>query len=201
MTVSVLLASTSPSRRRLLENAGVAFEAMAPDLDEDIIKQALFEGAEPVIAEDLALILARAKTQSLSSRAGGRLIVGADQVLGCGDQIYGKPASREQARDQFLSLRGKAHVLHTAVVCADADGGVWEHVETARLVMRDFSNEFLGQYLALVGDEVTETAGGYKIEGPGIQLFSEITGDYHGILGLPLLPLLAFLREHGVMGT
>lgn len=201
VTPPILLASTSPSRQRLLANAGIAFEVATPPLDEDGVKQALQQGSEPVTPEDLAMILARAKADSVEAQHAGQLVIAADQVLSLDGKVYSKPASTSEARAQLIALRGKRHHLHSAIVCIIDGAVVFEHLETADLVMRDFSNEFIGHYLAWMGDEVTESVGGYKIEGLGIQLFSEISGDYQGILGLPLIALLDFLRSCGVAQT
>src|SRR5690606_8580099 len=121
------------------------------------------------------------------------------QVLALGDRIFDKPTSRDQAREHLVSLRGETHTLYTAVACARAGEVIWHHQCEAALTMRDFSNEFLGRYLAAAGDAVVASVGGYQLEGPGAHLFSRIDGDYFAILGLPLLPLLDFLRAERIL--
>jgi septum formation protein len=193
----IILASASHSRRRLLEAAGVTFRAVPAGVDETAIKR---NHARLAIGFDaLAAQLARQKALVVAGQYPGQLVIGADQVLVFNDQAFDKPISIESARQQLLALRGKTHCLETAVACARDQDILWSHIATARLSMRDFSPEYLTSYLATEGISVTETVGGYKIEGHGIQLFSDIDGDYFTILGLPLLPLLEFLRAQGVI--
>jgi septum formation protein len=193
----IILASASHSRRRLLEAAGVTFRAVPAGVDETAIKR---NHARLAIGFDaLAAQLARQKALVVAGQYPGQLVIGADQVLVFNDQAFDKPISIESARQQLLALRGKTHCLETAVACARDQDILWSHIATARLSMRDFSPEYLTSYLATEGISVTETVGGYKIEGHGIQLFSDIDGDYFTILGLPLLPLLEFLRAQGAI--
>jgi septum formation protein len=193
----IILASASHSRRRLLEAAGVTFRAVPPGVDETAIKR---NHARLAIGFDaLAVQLARQKALAVAGQYPGSLVIGADQVLVFNDQAFDKPVSVESARRQLLALRGRTHCLETAVACAKDQVILWSHIATARLSMRDFSPEYLTSYLATEGNSVTETVGGYKIEGHGIQLFSDIDGDYFTILGLPLLPLLEFLRAQGAI--
>jgi septum formation protein len=193
----IILASASHSRRRLLEAAGVTFCTVPAGVDETAIKRdhaRLGAGFD-----DLAAQLARQKALAVAGQHPGSLVIGADQVLVFNDQAFDKPVSIESARQQLLALRGKTHCLETAVACAKDQDILWSHAATARLSMRDFSPEYLTGYLATEGSSVTETVGGYKIESHGIQLFSDIDGDYFTILGLPLLPLLEFLRAQGAI--
>jgi septum formation protein len=193
----VILASTSATRRKLLEDAGARVVVMAPTIDEEVVKESI-AGSDPA---DVAMILAQAKVISVSEANRSALVIGADQVLSLDDRIFNKPKTREEARDQLLDLRGQRHVLTSAVACALNGEVIWSHDDEAQLVMRQFSNDFLGAYLAALDDEVCDSVGGYKLEGLGSQLFEEIEGDFFTILGLPLLPLLEFLRSQNVMLT
>jgi len=190
----IILASQSKARRRLLEAAGIEFTAQSAGIDEQIIRETLV-GPDPMPAADVALILAEAKAASISEKFPGDLVIGADQVLEFEDRILTKAKSPEAARNVLIQLRGKTHRLISAVVGVRAGTTLWRHTEEAHLEMRDFSNQFLGQYIAAMKASVTQTVGGYEIEGRGIQLFSKVSGDLFTIQGLPLLQLLAFLRR------
>ena len=194
----IILASASQSRRKLLEAAGVTFRAMGAGVDEDAIKQGHPSGAG---YGELAVRLATHKALSLARRHPDALVIGADQILVFDGEAFDKPDSVETARRQLLKLRGGTHSLETAVACARGSDVLWSHVESPHLTMRAFSPEFLQAYLAAEGQAVTETVGGYKVEGLGVQLFDSMTGDYFAVLGLPLFPLLAFLRAQGVMAA
>jgi len=195
----LILASKSRARRRLLKAAGLDFTAISADVDEDAIRQAL-DTDDPMPAEDIALILAEAKAVYVGKAHPNDFVIGADQVLEFDGHILTKSETSKAARQSLIQLRGKTHRLISAVAVVRGGETLWRHTEEASLHMRDFSNAFLGQYLAAMGDQVTETVGGYEIEGRGIQLFSKITGDIFTIQGLPLLPLLAFLRREQVIG-
>jgi septum formation protein len=197
----IILASTSPIRRRILKNAGLDFTIANPEIDEQAIRTALFEHGNRVAPDELASVLAQAKALVVSKKFPQSVIVGADQVLNLGEDIFGKPATKQQAKTRLIALRGKTHILTSAVCCALGEDIIWRDTQDARLTMRDFSNNFLGAYLAAQGDDVLATVGGYKVEHDGIQLFSELDGDYFTILGLPLMPLLAFLRARGDIDT
>lgn len=145
----------------------------------------------------LAQALARAKAQALSKPGDMTIVIGADQTLEHDGKLFDKPATLSQAESQLQSLRHATHQLHSAVACAQQGQIVWEDVSTANLTMRDFSDAELYRYLKLVGDKALTSVGAYQIEGPGLSLFDRIDGDYFTILGLPLLPLLAFLRQQG----
>jgi len=190
----IILASASPSRRKLLEAAGVEFRAIAADVDEAAIKR-LHDPLKGGFGE-LAAQLASLKALAVADRQPGALVIGADQILVFDGEAFDKPDSIETARRQQMRLRGETHCLETAVACALGKDVLWSHVEAPRLTMRAFSSGELEDYLAGEGEAVTETVGGYKIEGPAIQLFESIAGDYFSILGLPLLPLLSFLRTY-----
>jgi septum formation protein len=191
--MKLILASTSRIRGELLGKAGLAFEAMRPEVDENALK---FK-AKGLSPGHLAQSLAASKAISVASQWSQALVIGADQVLNLAGKAFDKPESPEEARRQLLQLRGRSHVLETAICCAQEDKVVWQHLGRATLTMRDFSESFLDDYLAHVGADVTSSVGGYKLEGRGAQLFETIDGDYFTILGLPLLPLLDFLRRQG----
>ena len=195
----IILASASPSRRKLLDAAGITFRAMATGVDEAAIKH----GHVPSKAGygELAVQLAIHKALAVAQHHPDALVIGADQILVFEGEAFDKPDSVETARRQLLKLRGGTHSLETAVACTRGNDVLWSHVESPRLTMRAFSSEFLEAYLAAEGQAVTETAGGYKVEGPGVQLFDSMTGDYFAVLGLPLLPLLAFLRAQGTIAA
>lgn len=193
----LILASASPFRRRMLEAAGLSFEVVATDVDEAAIKRDLLgSGSMPA---DIAEALAKAKAEAVSARLPEVLVIGADQVLALGQELFSKPANQSEAREQLLRLRGKSHHLHTAAALAVGGKAVWSRVEIATLAMRAFSDAFLADYLREAGDRVCHTVGAYEIEGLGIQLFDRIEGDIFTVIGLPLLPLLAELRARGVI--
>lgn len=195
--MTVILASTSAIRRQLLTNAGVAFEAVAPRIDEDVLK-ASHAGSSP---SQLATALAEAKAMSVSSTMTEGLVIGADQVLNLDGAGFGKPKDTQSARDQLRRLRGRAHRLDTAICCAEAGRVVWRHLARPELRMRTFSDDFLERYLHDVGAATQASVGAYQLESLGAQLFEAIEGDYFAILGLPLLPLLGFLRSRGAIAT
>ncbi len=195
--MTLVLASASPARRALLKNAGLDFDVVPAEIDERAAEQPLAESGAP--PEDIALTLAMAKAASVGERRPGDLVIGADQVLAFEDERMSKPTDMEAARRQLLKLSGQTHSLHTAVACARGEAIVWQHVETAHLTMRKLEPAFVGRYLAAAGPEALTSVGAYQIEGRGIQLFDRIDGDYFAILGLPLLPLLAFLRGEGIV--
>lgn len=189
----IVLASTSATRQAMLRNAGLEIQAVAPQVDERQLT-ALHPEWMP---ETTAGKLAEAKSIEVSTRMPGAIVIGADQVLALGPRIFTKPLDIADCRAQLRDLRGKTHALISSVVCSRDGKPLWSRIDTARLHMRGFSDEFLEAYLLRNGADVTTSVGGYKIEGNGVQLFSEIAGDHFTILGLPLLPLLAFLRETG----
>lgn len=194
----LILASTSKTRARLLESAGLSFIAEAPGLDEATMREAI--GAEKTLdPHDVAEVLARAKAEAVSDLAQGAFVIGSDQVLAFEDQILAKPKSMQEARERLLDLNGKPHQLHTSVAVATDGGTIWAYTDVATLTMRKLSPEFIGHYLAAAGEAVLGAVGGYQIESLGIQLFEKIEGDFFSILGLPLLPLLDTLRREGVI--
>jgi septum formation protein len=196
-TVPVILASASAARAALLRSAGVPIVAEAAAIDEAEVKASLRAARSAAAA--MAETLAELKAQRVSRRHPGRLVVGADQVLECDGIVFDKPANLPEARRQLLALRGRRHQLSSAVVLERDSERLWHHVSRADLQMRDFSDRFLDDYLRAVGDAALTSVGGYQIEGRGAQLFTGIEGDYFTTLGLPLLPLLDILREHGAL--
>lgn len=193
----VVLASASAARRALLDAAGLRFEARPAAVDEAAIKEAA--RAEGIAPADAAIMLAEAKAERIARRDPDALVIGCDQLLVCEGRWFDKPADVAAARAQLLALRGRRHELVTAVVCHRHGGRIWQHVAVPRLVMREFSDAFLDAYLAAEGERVTASVGAYRLEGPGVQLFASVQGEHAAILGLPLLPLLGFLRQHGVL--
>ncbi len=193
---TLILASQSTARAALLHAAGLRFEARPAHIDEAAIKDACrAEGLDPA---DAALTLADLKAQRI--RDPDTLVIGADQLLVCDGAWFDKPADAAAARAHLQALRGRAHTLVTAVVCRRGGQAVWQHVATPRLHMRAVSDAFLDAYLAAEGDALLSCVGAYRLEGRGIHLFDRIEGEHSAILGLPLLPLLGFLRQHRVLG-
>lgn len=190
----IVLASGSTARRDLLRMAGIAFDAETLPIDEDAVKQAMRQSGASVV--DTAIELAELKAYRVSSRRPDRLIVGADQMLEIEGEWLDKPKNLEQAKDHLLHLRNKTHRLISAVVVVKDGTRLWHTVSTATMTMRPFTDQFLNDYLDKGGEGLLGSVGAYKLEGLGIQLFSAIEGDYFTILGLPLLPLLDFLRNH-----
>ena len=194
---TVVLASSSKTRREILEKAGIVVEAIAPRVDEEEIKQSM--KAEKAGAAEIAEVLAEQKARSVSHQRPRDLVIGADQILEMDGRIFSKPHDLAAARDALADLRGREHDLFSCV-CVLRDGQrLWHKLDRATLTMRDFSDEFLDSYLRSIEDHALAGPGSYRIEDVGSQLFSHISGDYFTILGLPLLPLLAFLREHGAL--
>ncbi|HEY4134752.1 MAG TPA: Maf family protein [Alphaproteobacteria bacterium] len=193
----LVLASASASRAGMLSRAGVAFTKDASSVDEDDVKQAMC--AEGASVDDLAVTLAELKARQVGRRHPGALVVGSDQVLVCEDRWFDKPVDRAAARTQLLALRGKMHTLVSAVLVLRDGERLWHHIGRARLTVRPFTEAFLDDYLEAAGDAVLGSVGAYQLEGLGAQLFSRVDGDYFTILGMPLLPLLDFLRNHGVV--
>ncbi len=192
---SLVLASRSVARRTLLQAAGIAVELKPADLDERSVEaNALSQGPAAIAA-----FLAREKAAAVAALCPGRLVLGADQTLALGARRFSKPVDRASARAQLAALCGRTHELHSAIAFVQDATVLFEHVDTARLTMRSFSQHFLDHYLDDVGTAATASVGAYQIEGPGIQLFERIDGDYFTILGLPLLPALDFLRQRGCL--
>jgi septum formation protein len=193
----VVLASSSAIRAELLMRAGVAVIRDAAGVDESEVKRSFQR--EGLDAARCAEALAAAKATRVAQRHPDALVIGADQILDLAGTWFDKPRDLADARAQLEALRGKRHELATAVVVARNGAVLWRHVERPRLAMRDFSDRFIEDYLAALGDDVLTVVGAYRLEGEGVQLFARIEGDYFAILGLPLLPLLDFLRGHRVV--
>jgi septum formation protein len=194
----VVLASKSAARRAVLDGAGVAYEATVAGVDEDAVKAGLL--AEGASVRDIADALAELKAIKVS-RGRPELVIGADQTLELEGRLYDKAETLGEARDRLKALRGKPHRLHSAVVVAKAGSPIWREVVTATLTMRDFSDDFLEDYLAAEGEQALGSVGCYRLEGPGAQLFSKIEGDYFAILGLPIFGLFDLLRRHGALSA
>lgn len=200
MSGRVILASTSASRRTLLQSAGVPVRVRKPLVDEEQLKRKLRQSGHHD-GSGMAMQLAEAKAVSVSERNPVPFVIGADQMLLFEGRVIDKPKTPADARRQLMMLRGHTHRLVTAAAVAQGGKIVWRRRETARLVMRDFSDAFLKNYLEVEREQVTRTAGGYRLEALGAQLFSSASGDYFGILGLPLIPLLEFLRRNGALAA
>ncbi len=197
--MALVLASGSRIRAELLKNAGLSIEVDPADIDERAVEEPLLKaGFSP---EDLAQVLAEAKANDVSERRPGELVIGADQILAFKGERHTKPENMEAARRQLLAFSGKTHELLSAVVISKDGEAIWRHVSIARLTMRKLTPAFVGHYLAQVGDVALSSVGAYQLEGPGVQLFEKIEGDYFTVLGLPLLPLLAELRKLNVLET
>ncbi|KAB0572266.1 Maf-like protein [Brucella pituitosa] len=197
MTTKLILASKSPFRSAILKNAGIAFSTESADIDERAVEAPLYKsGATP---QEVAQVLAEAKALSVSENHPDAVVIGCDQTLSLGDQIFHKPVDMDAARRQLLLFSGKTHQLNSAVVLVKNGETLWRHVSVARMTMRDLDPGFVGRYLGRVGDIALSSVGAYQVEGPGIQLFEEIEGDYFTIVGLPLLPLLHELRKENLI--
>lgn len=193
--MKLILASSSRSRADMLRNAGVEFEIVPAHADEDAVKKSMAGAGAQTIADALAEL----KALTISTNHPNALVLGADQILGFETEIVSKSESMEEAAALLRRLRGKSHRLVTAAVLAHGGKPVWRHVEISTLQMRAFSDQFLETYLAEGGEDLLSGVGCYQLEGRGAQLFEKIDGDYFAILGLPLLPLLAALRERGIL--
>lgn len=192
----IVLASSSNIRYALLKNAGVEVARHPVDLDESLLKQrAALEGWP---AQRLALHLAEDKARAFNDND-GRLVIGADQLLECDGALFDKPRDIKDARQQLMSLSGRPHQLISAVAIIKNNETLFTHVEHITMTMRDLDDDAIETYLDRMGQEVLETVGCYKLEGLGAQLMEKVEGDYFSVLGLPLLPVLAFLRQSGAI--
>jgi septum formation protein len=193
----LILASQSRARQMLLANAGISFEAVPADIDERSVQKNSGLSAPGEIAS----LLAHEKACFVSSKNPGRYVVGADQTLALGSRLFSKPAGRAQAADQLRLLAGGTHELHSAVAVARDGKIVFSDVSVARMTMRRLDESAIEAYLDQAGQAVTTSVGAYQLEGLGVHLFERIEGDHFTILGLPLLPLLAFMRGEGLLNV
>jgi septum formation protein len=193
----LILASKSRARQMLLANAGINFEAVPAEIDERAVQKA----SHLTAASGVAKLLAREKSLAISARMSGRFVVGADQTLSLGSRLFSKPAGRAQAAEQLRALAGATHELHSAVAVARDGKILFEDVTGARMTMRNLDEAEIAAYLDQAGDAVTSSVGAYQLEGLGVHLFERIEGDHFTILGLPLLPLLAFLRSERLLSV
>lgn len=196
MSLAVTLASGSASRRALLTAAGVAAEAALPNVDEESYRIAMRADGVPV--RDQAMQLAELKAVRVSQGRPG-LVIGGDQMLALGEEAFDKPRDLAEVKSHLTRLSGKSHTLETAIVVCEEGRSVWRHLARPKLTMRPLSPDFIDDYIERCGDTLLSTVGAYQLEGLGAQLFSRIEGDYFSILGLPLLPLLDYLRTRKVL--
>lgn len=195
----ILLASTSLTRLQMLQAAGLTVDAVAPRVDEATIRDALVaEGAHP---REIADALAEMKARKVAEKHPTALVLGCDQVLALDRETFAKPETPDAARDQLRRLRGRSHKLLSAIVAYENAEPVWRHVAEARLTMHAFSDAYLDDYVTRNWESIRHSVGCYKIEEEGVRLFSAISGDHFTILGLPLLPLLAWLGTRGMIAT
>ena len=194
----LVLASKSAIRRQILDGAGIGYEVRTGNTDEAALKADFLKTNAPL--QDLPLILATAKGMDVEATP-DEILIGADQIMEMDDTLFDKPASMDEARSRLLEMRGKEHRLIGSVVTVKNGERLWHYTSTTRLKVRQFSERFLDTYLELEGEEILYCVGGYKFEGRGAQLFEHVEGNFFSILGLSLLPLLAHLREIGVVDT
>ena len=199
MTARLILGSGSAVRAMLLDQAGIHFEVVTSEVDEDKIKAEFAEreqlGDTGFATDKLAMKLAEAKALAVAKSHPDALVIGADQILSCENRRFDKPKDMDEARTNLQFFRGKPHILHGGVAIAKGDAIIWGHSDRATLTMRGFTDAFLDDYLDQLGEQILKSVGCYQMEGMGVQLFERIEGDYFTILGLPLLPLLAELRR------
>lgn len=193
----LILASQSRARQMLLANTGIPFETVPAVIDERVVQ--VNSGLS--LPGEIASLLAREKACFVSAKTPGRLVVGADQTLALGNRLFNKPAGRAQAGDQLRQLAGQTHELHSAVAVARDGKIMFCDVSVARMTMRPLADSEVESYLDQAGEAVTTSVGAYQLEGLGVHLFERIDGDHFTILGLPLLPLLSFLRGEGLLNV
>ena len=192
----IILASGSTIRHKIMTDAGLDFEVISKPVDETAIKETML--AESARLRDIADALAEAKSLRVSRIKEG-LVIGADQIMVMDNQLFDKPKTIDEARQRLKIMRGKIHYLMGAVVISENGTPVWRHMAKTKLTMREFSDSFLEDYLEKEGELVTKSVGAYRFEGLGAQLFSHVEGDFFSILGLPLLPVMDYLRTRGAI--
>jgi septum formation protein len=197
MTRPLVLASASAIRRTILTNAGLTVAVEPASIDELAVKQEMRRQGAPV--ESVAIELAARKASAVAVRHPGALVIGADQILEAGGEWLNKPADRAAAERQLTSLSGRTHRLISGAAIIEEGREIWRHADTVTMHMRMLSPDFITSYLDRAGPAVTSSVGAYQIENLGAQLFNRIDGDFFTVLGLPLLPLLAFLRQRGII--
>ena len=196
MSQRIILASGSQSRRAVLTAAGIEADTIKPNVDEDAAK-ASFRASDMKV-RDQAMQLAELKSVKISMREPG-LVIGCDQMLSLDGEAFDKPVDLADARNHLVKLSGKAHTLETAIVISEEGKPVWRYLARPKLTVRPLSDAFIDTYVEAIGEPLLSTVGAYQLEGLGAQLFTRIDGDYFSILGLPLLPLLDYLRTRGVL--
>lgn len=195
MTKPLILASKSASRRAMLDAAGVAYDSIPADIDERAVEADLAGAAPAEVAEALAV----AKAAAVAALHPQALVLGSDSLVVAGGRRFDKPRSAEEAAEHLRFFSGKVMELHSAAALVRDGGCEWSHASIARLHVRALSDEFIAHYLSLEWPAISHTVGAFRIEGPGVQLFSAVEGDQFTVLGMPLLPLLGALREEGVL--
>ena len=198
-TKALILASGSVTRADILNKAGLRFAIERPNVDETSVRRTIITDGAPVEAG--AALLAEMKALEVSRAQLDAFTIGADQILECEGVWFAKPETIDQARAQLLYLSGKRHRLISSVVVAVDGSKVWQYTDQAQMTMRPIGEVFLEQYISIMGDGMFSSVGGYQLEGVGAQLFSEVSGNHYTILGLPLMPLLGFLRSHDILGN
>ncbi len=193
-----VLGSGSAGRRMLLENAGLVFTVMPARVDEEAVKERFLREHGPEALPELADALAAEKALEVSRRT-ALPVLGGDQILVLEGELFNKPRDMDVARENLKRLRGRTHHLVSALAVAEKGEVVWQYRDAAAMTMRAFSDAFLEEYLAMVGEKALSSVGCYQVEGPGIQLFEKIEGDYFTIVGLPLIPFLHWLRKRGLL--
>ena len=190
-----ILATASDTRVKLLNNAGLVFDVIPADIDEEKIKSLYKDETADFVAQKLS----DKKAEAISEKHPDKLVIAADQVLVCEDQLFSKPSSLSEVKTQLYKLQGKPHKLISAVSAAKLGKTFWRQSDAARLVMRVLSDNFIDNYIEQGGEDLLGSVGGYKIEGPGVLLFDEVEGSFFTILGVPLLHLLEFFREQKIL--
>lgn len=196
---SLVLASASTTRQKMLINAGVSVDVVPSSVDEAAIKESLLAAAAP--PRDIADSLADAKARSVSFMQPNRIVLGSDQILTLGGRVFSKAATFDQAAETLRALSGRSHQLISAAVIYGGGQPVWRAATSATMHVRNLSDDFIDHYLTSIGDDAFSSVGCYQLEGLGAQLFDKVDGDYYTVLGLPLLPVLDFLRRQGMVTT